>query len=97
MKAEDITAKPIQRTYMTLPESFTMDEEDKGRESDSSSPNSPLDDSEAGLENEGHLHELLLAARTTIVAHGQSPKSLVHIVSPDGDDSTPLIKLVCSC
>ena len=68
-------------------------------ESDSSSSsNSSLDDSEAGLENEGRLHELLLAARTNILAHGRSSTSLVHMVSPDDDDDdrTPLIKLVCN-
>ena len=94
--AEDITAKPFEGTYMTFPESFTMDEEDKGKESDSSSSNSSLDDPEAGLEHEGHLHDVLVAARTTIVAHGKAPTSLVHMVSPDDDSSTPLIKLVCS-
>ena len=87
----------MQKTYITLRESFIKDDEDKGKESYStSSSNSSLDDSEAGRENEDHLNELLVAARTTIVFHGKAKKSLKHMVAPDDDSSTPLIKLVCS-
>ena len=82
---------------MSISKSFTQDDEDEGKESDSTfSSNSSLDDSEEGRENEGHLHDLLLAARTTVVAHGKTSKSLVHVVAPDDDRDTPLIKLVCS-
>ena len=100
-KAEDMTSRPVEMTTMTLPASFTTDKssEDTAKGSDcsddSSSSNSFLDDSEGGLEKEGHLHELLLAARTTIVAHGKAPKSPVHMVADDDDDSTTLIKLAC--
>ena len=101
-KAEDITAKPIVTTSMSLPSSSTTDKsiEDITAHSDcsedSSTSNSSLDDSEDGLAKEGHLHELLLAARITIVAHGRAAKSLVHMVADDDDDSTTLIKLACS-
>ena len=97
-----MTATPIVATSMTLPASFTADKsvEDTAVNSDcsgdSSTSNSSLDDSEGGLEKEAHLRELLLAARTTIVAHGKALKSLVHMVSDDDDDSTTLIKLACN-
>ena len=101
-KAEDMTATPIVATSMSLPSSFTADKsvEDTAVHSDcsedSSTLNSSLDDSEDGLEKEGHLHELLLAARITIAAHGKAIKSLVHMVADDDDDSTALIKLACN-
>ena len=100
-KAQDMTAKPVVETCMILPASFTTDKsvEDITARSDcsedSSTSNSSLDDSEDGLEKEGHLHELLLAARVTISAHGKAPKSLVRMVADD-DGSTTLIKLACS-
>ena len=36
-KAEDITTKPIQRTFMTIPESYTQDKNDEEKKNDSSS------------------------------------------------------------
>ena len=101
-KAQDMTAKPVVETSMILPASFTTEKsvEDITARSDcsedSSTSNSSLDDSEDGLEKEGHLHELLLAARVTIVAQCKAQKSLVHMVADDDDDSTTLIKLACS-
>ena len=81
--AQDITANRIITTSMSLPSSFTTDKsvEDITARSDcsedSSTSNSSLDDSEDGLAKEGHLHELLLAARITIVAHGKSEKRVL--------------------
>ena len=92
-KAQDMTAKPMIATSMSLPSSFTADKSDEeitarsDCSDDSSTSNSSLDDPEDGLKKEGHFHELLLAARITIVAHGKAPKSLLHIV-PDDDEST---------
>ena len=86
---------------MTLPSSFTADKSVKDTavnsdcSEDSSTSNSSWDDSQDGLKKEGHLHELLLTARITIVAPGKVPESLVHMVADDDDDSTTLIKLAC--
>ena len=97
-----MTAKLIARTSLSLPASFTTDKSNEDTtvnsdcSEDSSSSNSSLDDSEDGLAKEGHLHDLLPAARTTMVAHGKAPKLLIHMVSDEDDDSTSLIKLACS-
>jgi hypothetical protein len=101
-KAQDMSAKPTVVTAMSLPPSFTTDKSVEVNEassdcsSDSNVSASSIDDSEDGMEKEGHLHELLLSARTTIVAHGKSAKSLVHLVADDDDDTSVLIKLACS-
>ena len=101
-KAQDMSAKPTVVTAMSLPPSFTTDKSVEVNEassdcsSDSNVSASSLDDSENGMAKEGHLHELLLSARTTIVAHGKSAKSLVHLVADDDDDTSVLIKLACS-
>ena len=93
-KAENITATSIERTFVTIFKSFTQDG-GKGMESDStSSSGSSMDGSESGQEHEGHPHELLVVARSTFVAHGKAPSSLVHQVAPDDDKDITVIKLM---
>ena len=101
-KAQDMTVKPTVDTSMYLPPSFTTDKSvEVGKacsdcSSDSNVSNSSVDDSDDGLAKEGHLHDLLVSARSTILAHGKSAKSLVHLVTDDDDDTSMLIKLACN-
>ena len=96
-KAQDMTVKSTVATSMYLPPSFTTDksvEVNKASSDCSSDSNisaSSLDDSDDGMAKEGHLHELLVSARSTIVAHGKSAKSLVHLVTDDDDETSMLL------
>ena len=101
-KAQDMSVKTTVDTAMYLPPSFTTDKSvEVGKacsdcSSDSNVSNSSVDDSDDGLAREGHLHDLLVSARSTILAHGKSAKSLVHLVTDDDDDKSMLIKLACN-
>ena len=97
-----MTVKSTVVTSMYLPPSFTADksvEVNKASSDCSSDSNisaSSIDDSDDGMAKEGHLHELLVSARSTIVANGKSAKSLVHLVTDDDDETSMFIKLACN-